>query len=164
MGCTWCTPSRRSAPAPPPTPNRPPRRTPCGRRHRKPSSRTRSRASAPPTPQKPSAHGSRPPTPRYGPWAPHRPPPPPTTTTPGRERASAREGQGSGKDIPARGRGEAQGSRQASTGTGQRGRHNTGARNHQRARKGKDHGPWHRGRGRNDGHQGAHIGRARVNS
>ena len=44
--------------------------------------------------------------------------------------------------------------------TRHRGRHNTGAGNHQRARKGKNQGPWRRGRGRNGGHQGAHTGRA----
>ena len=58
-----------------------------------------------------------------------KPPPHPTTTTPGRERAKG--------GPAATGRGEAQGSRQAPTGTGHRGRHSTGARNHQRARKRK---------------------------
>ena len=103
-------------------------------------------------PQKPSAAGSRSPTPRHGPWAPHRPYPHPITTTPGRERARG--------GSAAMGRGE-QGSRQAPTGTGHRGRHNTRARNHQRARKGKGQRPRHSGRGRNGGHQAAHTGRAR---
>ena len=84
----------------------------------------------------------------------------PSTTTPGKERARAREGQGKGKDNPARGQGEVQGSREPPTGTGHQGRHNAGGRNQQRARKGKDQGPWHRGRGRNDGDQGADTARA----
>ena len=91
--------------------------------------------------------GSRPSTPRHRPPAPHRPPPHPTTTTAGRERARAREGQGRGKDSPARGRREAQGSRQAPTWTGHLVRHNTGARNHQLARKGTDQGPGTEGEG-----------------
>ena len=110
---------------------------------------------APPTPPKPSAGGSRPPTPGMGHWRPTAPPPRRNTTTPGRE--SAKGGP------TARGRGEAQGSRQAPTGTGHRGRHSTRAGNHQRARKRQGQGPWHRGRGRNCGHQGAHTGRARHN-
>ena len=51
----------------------------------------RSRASAPPTPPKPSANDSRPPIPRPGPSA---PPPHPATATPGRGRTRARGGQG----------------------------------------------------------------------
>ena len=56
-------------------------------------------------------------------WAigvPQPPPPHPTNTTTGRDRAK--------KGPAAWGRGEAQGSRQAPTRTGHRGRHNTGAR------------------------------------
>ena len=68
-----------------------------------------------------------------------------------------------GRDTPARGRGGAQSNRQAPTGTGHRGRHNTGAGSHKRARKGKDQGPWRRVRGHNGGHKGAHTGRARHN-
>ena len=59
--------------------------------------------------------------------APQPPPPHATTTTPGRERAKG--------GPAARGRGEAQGSRQAPTGTGHLGRHNTGARNHQKGQE-----------------------------
>ena len=120
-GCTWCTLSRRSAPAPPQTPTRRPWRPSCHRRHGRPSPRTRSRASAALTPPKASAGGSKPPGPRHRPLAPRRPPPNPTTSTPGRERARAGEGQGEGRDTPARGRGGAQGNRQAPTGTGHRG-------------------------------------------
>ena len=87
-------------------------------------------------------------------------PPHPTTTTPERKRTQARGGQGTGRNTPARGRGGAQVNRQAPKGTGHRGRHDTGARNHQRARKGKNQGPWRRERGRNSGQQGAHTGRA----
>ena len=67
-----------------------------------------------------------------------RAPPPPhsTTTTPGSERARARGGQGTERDTPARGHGRAQSERQAPIGTGHRKRHNVGAGNHPRARKG----------------------------
>ena len=102
-GCTWCTLSRRSAPAPPQTPTSPPRRPSCRRRHGRPSCATRSRP-PPPTPPKPSANGSRSPTPRPGRSAPPRDH---TTTTPGRERARARGGQGTERETPARGHGRA---------------------------------------------------------
>ena len=93
MGCRWCIPSRRCAPAPSPTRPRPPWRPSCRKRHGRPSSAMRSRASAPPTPPKPSANGSRRPTPRPGTSAP-RPhpalPPPPHQEGEG-------QGQGEGK-------------------------------------------------------------------
>ena len=54
----------------------------------------------------------------------------------GNRKGRARDGKG----HPARGRGGGQGNRQAPTGTGQRGQHNTGAGNHKRAKKGKDQG------------------------
>ena len=91
MGCTWCIPLRRYAPAPPPTSTRPPRRPSCRKRHGRPSSAMRSRASAPPTPPKPSANGSRPPTPRPGPSVPPPHPAPPATTK------QEGEGQGQGE-------------------------------------------------------------------
>ena len=78
--------------------------------------------------------------------------PPPPTTTPGRERARARGGQGAEGDTPARGHGSAQGDRQAPIGTGHQERHNVGAGNHPRARKGREQGPSRRGRG----HHGEH--------
>ena len=62
---------------------------------------------------KPSAVGSRAPTPRHGPSTPHGLRYHPSTATPGREWAKGRPA--------ARGQGEAQGSRQAPTGTGHRG-------------------------------------------
>ena len=101
---------------------------------------------------------SRPPTPRPGPAAP--PPPHPTTTTPGRERARARRGQGAERDTPARGHGSAQGDRQAPIGTGHRQRHNVGAGNHPRARKGREQGPGHREEGHQGGHQDPHARKA----
>ena len=103
MGCIWCIPSGRCAPAPPPIPTRPPRRPLCHKRHGRPSSAMRSRASAPPTATKPSASGSRPPTPRPGPSAPPPHPAPPATTTPGRGRTRARGGQGTPRGTQARG-------------------------------------------------------------
>ena len=63
-GTTTSTLSRRSSSAPPPTPRTPPRRLPCRQGHGKPSSTTRFRASAPPTPPKPSACRPTPPTPK----------------------------------------------------------------------------------------------------
>ena len=101
----------------------------------------------PPTSPKPSAGGSRPPTPGHGPLAPHKPPPQTTTSTPGRERANGRPAA-KGPEVAGR---RPQG----------QGKHNTGARNHARTRKRKDQGTWHWGRGRNDGHQDAQIERAR---
>ena len=89
-----------------------------------------------------------------------RPPPPPTTTTPGRERARARGGQGTGGDTPASGHGRAPGERQAPIGTGHRKRQNVGAGNHPRARKGQERGPRRRERGHHGGHQDPHAGRA----
>ena len=103
MGCTWCIPSRRCAPTPPPTPARLPRKPSCRKRHERPSSAMRSRASNPPTPPKPSANGSRPPTPRPGPSAPPPHPAPPATTTPGRGRTRARGGQGTPRGTQGRG-------------------------------------------------------------
>ena len=66
-GCTWCTPLRRSAPAARPTQTRPARRPPCRRRRGKPSSRTRSKAFAPPTAPKSSISAPQAPTQRQPP-------------------------------------------------------------------------------------------------
>ena len=139
MGCTWCTPSRRCAPAPPPTPMRPPRRPSCRKRHGRPSSATPSRASPPPTPPKPSANGSRPPIPGPGPSA----PPPPTPPPPHREGEGHGQGEGEGQQGTLR-QGGTEG--QAPIGTGHRNRHSAGAVNHPRAGKGEGRGPRHRGR------------------
>ena len=86
--------------------------------------------------------------------------PHPTTTTPGRERARARGGQGAETDTPARGHRSAQGDRQAPIATGHRERHNVGAGNHPRARKGREQGPGRRERGHHGGHQDPHARRA----
>ena len=96
-------------------------------------------------------------------WAIGEPPPHPTATTLGRERARARGGQGTGRDTPAREQGRAQSDRQASSGTGHRERHNTGAGNHPWARKGKEQQSWRRERGHNRRHQGAQAGGASRN-
>ena len=68
-----------------------------------PPAPTRSRASAPPSPPQPPAGGFRPPTPRHGPSAPHRPPPPPhhhhTKKGKGKGKGRAREG----KEHPGKG-------------------------------------------------------------
>ena len=95
--------------------------------------------------------------PRPGPSA---PPPHLTTTTPGRERARPRRGQGTERDTPARGHGKAQSDRQAPIGTGHRERHNLGAGNHPRPRKGKEQGQRRRERGHHGGHQDPHASRA----
>ena len=111
----------------------------------------------PPNPA-PMAPGHPPPGPG------HRcPPPHPTTTTPGRERARARGGQGTERDTPARGHGRAQSDRQAPIGTGHWERHNVGAGNHTRARKGKEQGPGRRERGHHGGHLDPHTRRAYHN-
>ena len=89
-----------------------------------------------------------------------RPPPHPTATTPGTERARARGGQGAESDTPARGHGSAQGDRHATIGTGHRGRHNVGAGNHPRARKGREQGPGRREKEHRGGHQEPPAGRA----
>ena len=117
----------------------------------------RSRASAPPTPPKPSANGSRSPTPRPGLSAPS---PHPATTTPGRGRAKgkgrARDSKGhSGKRAR---RGPKLG--QAPIETGHRKRHNMGAANHPRTRKGQERGPRHRGKGHHGRRHDPHPGRA----
>ena len=74
------------------------------------------------------------------------------------------EGKGTGEGR-ARGRdghshGSAQGDRQAPIGTGHRERHNVGAGNHQRARKGREQGPRRRERGQHGGQRDPHAGRA----
>ena len=90
-------------------------------------------------------------------WAIGAPPPHPTTTTPGREKAQARGGQGAKRDTPARGHRSAQGARQAPIGTGHRERHNVGAGNLPRARKGREQGPGRRERGHHGGHQDLRV-------
>ena len=100
----------------------------------------------PPKPPKPSADGSRQPTPGHGPLAPHRPGHHPTTRAPGRERAKGRPA--------AREREKAPGDGHVPTRTGHCGEHNTGAGNHGRAtntgsRTGQ--GPHQYGRGRTRG-------------
>ena len=67
----------------------------------------RSRASAPPTPPKPSASGSKPPSPRPGLSAPPPHPAPRATTTPGRGKTRASGGQGTPRGTQARGHGGA---------------------------------------------------------
>ena len=74
---------------------------------------------------KPSAGGSRPPSPRHGPLAPHRLRHQPSRRAPERERAKRRPA--------ARGRGKAQGEGHALTGTRHHGQHNMRARNQRRA-------------------------------
>ena len=82
----------------PATQTRPPRRPSCRRRHGKPFSGTRSRAFAAPTPLKPSAGGSGPPTPRHGPSAPLSAPLPShhhhTGKGKGKSKGRARDGKG----------------------------------------------------------------------
>ena len=89
----------------------------------------------------------------------HRRPPPHQTTTPGRERARARGGHGTERDTQARGHGRAPSEGQVPIGTGHRKRHNVGAGNHPRARKGQEWGPRCRERGHHGGHQDPHAGR-----
>ena len=117
----------------------------------------RSTASALPTPPKPSANGFRPPTPRPGPSA---PPCQPTTTTLERDRARARGGQGTARDTQARGHEGAPSEGQAPIGTGHRRRHNVGAGNHPRSKKGQERGQRHRGRGHHGRRHNPHPGRA----
>ena len=109
----------------PPTPTRPPLRPACDQGHGEPFSVTQFRASAPPTPLKPSAQGSRQPTPGHGPSAPHRPCQPPNTRGPGRERAKGRPAAIRRQKAPGDG--------DTPTGTGHGRQHNTGAGNHRRA-------------------------------
>ena len=106
----------------------------------------------PPTPPKPSTNGSRPPTPGPGPSA---PPPHPTPTASGRGRARARGGQGAARDTQARG---AEG--QSPIETGHSKRHNVGAGNDPRTRKGQERGTRHRGRGHHGRRRDPHQGRA----
>ena len=112
---------------------------------------------APPTSPTPSANGSRQPTPRPGPSA---PPTHPTTTTLGRERARARRGQGTERHNQTKRHGRAPSEGQAPIGTGHRKRHNVGAGNHPRTRRGQERGPRRRERGHHGGRQDPHQGKA----
>ena len=89
-----------------------------------------------------------------------RPPPHPTTTTPERGRARARGGQGTERDTQASRHGRTPSEGQAPIGTGHRRRHNVGAGNHPRTRKGQERGPRRRGRGHHGRRQDPHPGRA----
>ena len=105
------------------------------------------------TPQSPAPMASGHPPPGLGHW---RPPLGPTTTTPGEGRARARGGQGTERDTQARGRGRAPSEGQTPIGTGHRKRHNVGAGNHPRTRKGQVRGPRRRERGHHGRRQDPH--------
>ena len=90
MGCTWCIPSRRCPPAPPQTQTRPPRRPSCHKRHGRPSSAMRSRAS----PQSPPPVAPGHPPPGLGRRRPL--PTPPLPPPPHQEGGGQGQGEGKG--------------------------------------------------------------------
>ena len=93
-------------------------------------------------------------------WAIGAPPLHPTTTTPDRERSQAGGGQGAERDTQARGHGRAPSEGQEPIGTARRKRHNVGAGNHQRTRKGQERGPRRRERGHHGRRHDPHPRRA----